>query len=72
MVVEVGVGLNDKVGVAVADGDSIPRGAAEVVVANIVLIEVEIVLVVDGALHDDDNDIGDENPPSLKSASIGS
>ena len=55
-----------------ADGDSIPRGAAEVVVANIVLIEVEIVLVVDGALHDDDNDIGDENPPSLKSASIGS
>ena len=72
MVVEVGVDLNDKVAVVVADGDSIPRGGTEVAVANIVLIEVEVVLVVDGAQHDDDNDTGDETPPSLKSVLIGS
>ena len=72
MVVDVEVDLNEEVVVAVVDGDSIQRGAEEVVGANIVLIEVKVVLVVDGALHDDDNSTSDETPPSLKSALIGS
>ena len=72
MAVEVVVDLNDEVVVAMADGDSIPRGVAEVVVANIVLIEVEVAVVVDGALHEDNSDTGDETPPSLKSFLIGS